>query len=99
LNASRVPLITARNCLEVQKLAAELTETGNLNAISDAASAATLARAALTCAAYNVRINLNNLSGVEETQTLIAQLTEIESQSDQIDSSVKQTLGERGGLK
>lgn len=99
LKASRVPLITARNCLEVQKLAAELTETGNLNAISDAASAATLARAALTCAAYNVRINLNNLNGAEESQTLMAQLAEIESQSDQIDSSVKQTLGERGGLK
>lgn len=99
LNASRVPLINARNCLMVQKLAAELTETGNLNAISDAASAATLARAALTCAAYNVRINLINLSGVSETQALIDQLKEIESQSDQINSSVQQVLGERGGLK
>lgn len=99
LNASRVPLITARNCLMVQKLAAELTETGNLNAISDAASAATLARAALTCAAYNVRINLINLSRVSEAQAIIEQLKEIESQSDQINSSVQQVLGERGGLK
>ncbi len=99
LEASRVPLVTAQNCLEVQKLAAELTETGNLNAISDAASAATLARAALTCAAYNVRINLASLTGVSEVQTLKTQLEEIESQSDQIDSSVKQILGERGGLK
>ncbi|GIV65336.1 MAG: hypothetical protein KatS3mg046_596 [Bellilinea sp.] len=99
LEASRVPLITARHCLEVQKLAIELAETGNLNAISDAASAATLARSALTCAAYNVRINLNNLSGNSEAQTLTTQLKEIESQSDRLDSSLKQILGERGGLK
>ncbi len=98
INASRVPLVTAENCLAVQKLALELTETGNINAITDAASAATLARAALTCAAYNVRINLTGLQENDEARQLIDRLLELESQSDQLDSSLRQVLGERGGL-
>jgi glutamate formiminotransferase/formiminotetrahydrofolate cyclodeaminase len=61
LNATRVPLLTARNSLHVMELAAQCAKHGNANAVSDAMSGAVLAHAALTAAGYNVRINLKTL--------------------------------------
>jgi glutamate formiminotransferase/formiminotetrahydrofolate cyclodeaminase len=57
IQAATIPLEVARRALQVIELAAEAAETGNVNAISDALSAAALAHAGLRAAAANVRIN------------------------------------------
>ncbi len=57
LHAAEVPAQVAGHAVRVLALAVEEAETANLNAISDAASAAALARAALTGAGLNVRTN------------------------------------------
>src|SRR5258708_6075156 len=61
LNAAHVPLLTVRSAVQVMELAARCARDGNLNAISDAMSGATMAFAAMSAAGYNVRINLKSL--------------------------------------
>jgi glutamate formiminotransferase/formiminotetrahydrofolate cyclodeaminase len=58
LEAARVPLETARACVEVAALAAVVAEKGNSNAVTDAGVAALLAEAACRSAVYNVRVNI-----------------------------------------
>jgi len=55
-------LEVARDAAQVAELGAEAAEVANVNAISDAASAVALARAALQAAALNVRINALSLA-------------------------------------
>jgi len=59
--AALVPLGVALAVAQAAELGAEAAEIGNSNAISDAASAVALARAALEAAALNVRINAQSL--------------------------------------
>jgi glutamate formiminotransferase/formiminotetrahydrofolate cyclodeaminase len=61
-HAASVPLEVALDATLVAELGAEAAELGNVNAISDAASAVALARAALQAAALNVRINAKSLA-------------------------------------
>lgn len=56
--AATVPLEIARSAFNVLKLADKLVVLGNPGVITDGACSALLARAALRCAEYNVRINL-----------------------------------------
>jgi formiminotetrahydrofolate cyclodeaminase len=59
--AALVPLEVAQASARTSELAAELAETANVKAISDAASAVAFSRAALQAAALNVRINAASL--------------------------------------
>ena len=56
--AATVPLNIARSSFAVLKLADRLVVAGNPGVITDGACSGLLARAALRCAEYNVRINL-----------------------------------------
>jgi glutamate formiminotransferase/formiminotetrahydrofolate cyclodeaminase len=60
--AALVPLQVAHDAGRVAELGAEAAEVGNMNAISDAASAVALAAAAIQAAALNVRINAQSLA-------------------------------------
>lgn len=71
--AAEVPLETARACLRVAELSAEVAIHGNSHAVSDAGVAALLAEAACRGAAYNVRINVAALSDPTTGQTLAAE--------------------------
>jgi glutamate formiminotransferase/formiminotetrahydrofolate cyclodeaminase len=99
LAAARAPLETARAALAVQELALEAAQIGNLNAISDAASGATLARASLLASAYNVRINSLSLEDRATIDSLLGPLREIEAKSASLDESLRRLLIERGGMK
>lgn len=69
--ATQVPLETARACGTVVKLAAQVIEKINPNALSDAGAAALLAEAGLKSAQLNVAINLADINDpifVQETQ-------------------------------
>lgn len=72
LKAAQVPLEVARKSVKVLELTQTVVNHGNLNAISDAGSAAGLALAAISGATLNVRINALNL----QDKTISTQLTD-----------------------
>ncbi len=61
--ASRVPLETARACLEAIRLCGRAAELGNRNSRSDAVVGALVAAAGAEGAALNVLVNLKSLQG------------------------------------
>jgi glutamate formiminotransferase / formiminotetrahydrofolate cyclodeaminase len=98
LNAAHVPLDTAAHSVKVMELAAVCARDGNLNAISDAMSALALARAALTAASYNVRINLNSLEDKAVGETMLKELRDLEKKADKIEKEIRKTMEDRGGV-
>lgn len=98
LAAARVPLRVADMAVSVMRLAAQVVGFGNLNAISDGASGAALARAALTAAGYNVRININSLQNKQPGSALLAELVTLESRANQYEAEIRQAMESRGGI-
>jgi len=98
LEAARVPLETARLAVEVMELAAQCVAAGNLSAISDGATGAALARAALTGAGYNVRINITSLNDKTKGEPWLAALLNLEGKAAELEAQIKQNLVERGGM-
>ncbi len=75
--AAQVPYTVAEHCLLLLQLAKPVAEKGNSNVVSDAATAAHLAFAALLSALVNVNINLKYLKDetfVTEWQTNVERL-------------------------
>ena len=98
LRAAQIPLTVAQKSVSVMALAERAVALGNLNAISDGASAAAMARAALMSASYNVRINVNNLSDKTASDPLLSQLQTLEERAAKLEKDVLKTLAERGGI-
>ena len=98
LHAARVPLRVAQMAIQLLQLTQQLVEKGNLNAISDAGSAAALAGAALTGAALNVRINAPGLKDKESAAGLIAEISELESKGKALQEQINSQLYQRGGF-
>jgi formiminotetrahydrofolate cyclodeaminase len=61
-------------------------------------SGAALARAALTAAGYNVRINLNSLEDKSGGEQMLKDLKDFEKQADKIEKEIRKTMEERGGV-
>ena len=99
LNAAHIPLHTAENAVKVMELAVRCAQAGNLNAISDAASGLAMARAALTSAAYNVRINLNSLPEPAAGDGYLRELEDLESRAARFEQDLSGVMQERGGIK
>ena len=98
LVAAHMPLGVAQKAVLVMALAERCAALGNLNAISDAASAFALGRACLTAAGYNVRINVNGLSDKSAGEGLLLQLQKLESQARKLERALHRSLSERGGI-
>ena len=96
LNAAHVPLHVAEDAVKVMELALLCVESANINAISDAASAAAMAKAGLTAAGYNVRINVGSLPDPSAGEQYLSQIRELESQALEIEKNIRQKLQERG---
>jgi glutamate formiminotransferase/formiminotetrahydrofolate cyclodeaminase len=79
-HATMVPLHTARLCLEALGLIHTVAANGNINAMSDAASAAFMARAAIDAAGMNVRINAAALDDKNQAQRYVDELRNIQEQ-------------------
>lgn len=93
-----VPLSVARRSVEILKLAVEAAETGNVNAISDAAAGAALAQAALTGSGLNVRINCPNLADQSAAREFAAEVRRLHSAAEQHQAALDRVLAERGNL-
>ncbi len=98
INAAYVPLQTVKNAVRLMELATRCAKDGNLNAISDAMSGAVMARAALTAAGYNVRINLNSLEDKSGGEKMLKELIDLEKQANQTEKEIRETMEKRGGL-
>ena len=96
--AAEEPLAAARTALRVLNLAIPAAEMGNINAISDAASGAAHARAALTTSSLNVRINLLNVSDRKRAQAMLDTLQALETSAGLMEEKLARVLKERSGL-
>jgi glutamate formiminotransferase/formiminotetrahydrofolate cyclodeaminase len=95
----QVSLNVARKAVEVMSLAERCAQTANLVAIADAASAVSIARAALTAAGYNVRINADTLQKKANGESFVFELDALEGRAARINRQTRHILRERAGLK
>jgi glutamate formiminotransferase/formiminotetrahydrofolate cyclodeaminase len=98
LRAAEVPLSVCRLATQTLKLANEVAKKGNLNAASDAGTAAALALAALRGAGANVRINLLELPDLKETKAWLKALDALEEEALALDQEVNKALQERASI-
>jgi glutamate formiminotransferase/formiminotetrahydrofolate cyclodeaminase len=98
LHATEVPLHTAELAVQVLDLAVKAAVMGNLNAISDAATSAALARAALTGAGLNVRINCQSLQDPASAVPFRARLAELEAATLECEKSIQAALRDRANM-
>jgi len=98
LSAINVPLHTAGMAVDAMELALQAATSGNSNAISDSATAMALARASLTGAGMNVRINCAGLQNQEKAAGFIRQIQALQSKADPLEADLKRILKERANL-
>ena len=98
LAAAQVPLKVGAQAEAVMELAVQAASLGNVNAISDAATGLALARAALTGAGFNVRINALNLADKAAAQKLIDEMMGLEAAAKRLEPQLKQILLERAHI-
>jgi glutamate formiminotransferase / formiminotetrahydrofolate cyclodeaminase len=97
--ATLVPLKVASMAAEVITLGTVVTGKGNLNAISDGATGAALAKAGMEGALMNVRINMNSNSGHAEEENVNAKVAEILTSALKAETQWKSSMEERGNIK
>ena len=97
LGAACEPLAIAEKAVEVMELATQVVAAGNLRAISDGATAAALARAALAGAGYNVRVNVQGLQD-PSVPGMLSRLQELDATARELESGCKKLSVTRGGL-
>ena len=76
--AAAVPLQTARAAAKTLELAAIAAAKGNVNAISDAGTAAHLCHTALAGAALNVRINAESIKDRKKAAGWVKEISGLE---------------------
>jgi glutamate formiminotransferase/formiminotetrahydrofolate cyclodeaminase len=96
--AALVPLDVARLSAQLAELAAEAAEIGNLNAISDAASAESWSRAAFQAAVLNVRINAKSLADPSGVAAWERELEEATGRLQQAERRCAAAVKARAGL-
>ena len=81
IQAAEVPLNTARDAVAVLDLAAQAAAMGNPNALTDAATAAHMAKAAFEGAVLNVRVNAESLTDAEQAGAWLEELEQLRKRS------------------
>ena len=99
LNAASVPSEVAKSAILLAAMANKAAELGNINAISDAATAAALSKAAVTGAVLNVRINLVSLSEDPTAQSYLQDADAVMQESTRLENELKIIIKQRSGLE
>ncbi len=99
IHTLQVSLDVARKTVEVMSLAERCAQIGNLSAIADAAAAVSIARAALTAAGYNARVNADTLQKKANGESFIFELDALEGRAARINRQARHILRERAGIK
>ncbi len=97
LAAALVPLEVAELSLEAAELSAEIARIGNMNAATDAAAGALMARAAVATAALNVKVNVVDLQDKARATELREQINQLEQRVAEVVETAQQIAAERGG--
>ncbi|HSB89357.1 MAG TPA: glutamate formimidoyltransferase [Anaerolineales bacterium] len=97
-HAAEVPLRTAEVAAHILELAAEVARLGNVNALSDSASAALLAVACFQAASLNVRVNAQAVADREAARRWEDALTPAKARAAAAEASLHQALDSRGKL-
>ena len=98
LNAAHIPFHVSEMAVKVMELALKCARNGNLNAISDSMSGFAMARASLTAAGYNVRININSLEEKSAGEKMLVELAELETKADKLEKEIRKVMQDRGGI-
>jgi len=98
LNAAHIPLHVSEHAVKVMELALKCAKSGLQSAISDAMSGFAMARASLTAAGYNVRININSLEDKSLGDRMLSELAELEKAADKLEGEIRTVMKERGGI-
>jgi glutamate formiminotransferase/formiminotetrahydrofolate cyclodeaminase len=98
LKAALVPMKVAQYAVEVLNLTQIVTEKGNSNAITDAGTAAALARSAISGASMNIQINVLGLEDDSEVSRLTGQLDRIKVQASELLETIDQAVRDRGQI-
>ena len=98
LHAAELPLNVAKQALHIMELGINMMMRGNVNAISDAASAVSLGFAAMTASGLNVKINVNALTDKTPGQPLLLELAEIEKKAQLLNDAVTSIIKDRAGF-
>jgi glutamate formiminotransferase/formiminotetrahydrofolate cyclodeaminase len=95
IQAAAIPLDVARRAEAVIELAAEVAESGNANAISDAISAAALGHAGLKAAAANVRVNAAGVEDPSVASPWLKEVAELEERAASTETRAQAALSAR----
>ncbi len=98
LNAAHIPLHVAQHAVKVMELALKCAKHGLQSAISDAMSGFAMARASLTAAGFNVRININSLADKSLGDKMLTELAALEKAADKLEEEIQLVMKERGGV-
>lgn len=98
LQAAQVPLETARMALQVMQICVRAAAIGNVNAITDAASGAAFAKAAITACSLNVYTNIAALKDKTVKEGLKKELREIHEQILVLDEEIVRVLKTRADI-
>ncbi len=98
IHAAEVPLATARDALAAMELAKVAASKGNVNAVTDAATAAWMAMAAIQGAALNVRINAASVEDEERRRAWLDELEHILTRAQSLLAQTQEAAIERGGM-
>jgi formiminotetrahydrofolate cyclodeaminase len=98
IRAGEEPLRVARACRDVTYLAETITTIGNRNAVTDAASAALMARAAVQAASLNVQVNGSSLSDRQLAYQWKQEVESLEAEVDALAEAVVARARDRGGI-
>jgi glutamate formiminotransferase/formiminotetrahydrofolate cyclodeaminase len=88
-HASCVPMMTARLCLEVVKLASEVAQKGNVNSASDAGVAGLVAHAGVEGAGLNVLINLGSVTDQAFKDACRQEVARLRAEADAVCSALQ----------
>jgi formiminotetrahydrofolate cyclodeaminase len=79
-------------------LALKCAKEANVNAISDSMSGFAMARAALTAAVFNVKINLNSLTDKSAGEKMLEELKGLDAKAEELEKEIRKTMETRGGI-
>lgn len=97
--AAGVPLEVAEHATRVLELAAEVVETGNSNAITDAAAAADMAWASQRSAAYNVKINAQSATDEQVVKAWRSELASLKKRAQDARETAHKSLAARAEVE
>lgn len=98
LHAAEISLKTAEMALEVMRLSLVAAGKGNLNAITDAGTAAALAHAAVASAGANVRVNLSGINGEDRAKQILSAMDNTENEAAEMSARIRSEVKKRSGV-